>query len=115
MELTKLAEDIAYIELPPEPRVRKVLGSLNDHVSGECNFDLIIDFSFVEVLTSVSVSNLISLQNWIKGAGHRLVFCSVAVVTKCIFDVAGLDTFFVFAENKDSALALLTQNKQTSR
>jgi len=111
MELTKLAQDIVYVELPPERRIRKVLGELNDRVSKECDFDLIIDFSFVEVLTSVSISNLISLQNWLKGAGHQLILCSVAVVTKCIFDVAGLDALFVLAENKDSALELLTKGK----
>jgi len=107
MELTKLSDTVAYLELPPEPRIRNVLDSVNEQVSEKCECDIILDFSFVEVLTSVSISNLITLQNWLKGGGYRLTLCEVAVVTKCIFDVAGLIPVFTFAPDKDAALQSL--------
>jgi anti-anti-sigma factor len=112
MELVRLIESVVYIELPAEPRLRKALAAINERVLKDCNFDLIIDFNFVEVLSSIGISNLITLQNLLKSAGYKLVLCNVKVITKCIFDVAGIDKLFTFADNKDSALALLTQNSK---
>lgn len=110
MEVEKLTENIAYVVLPSEPRAKSELKELNEMVSQKCNFDLVIDFSYVEVLASTSISNLITLQNWLKGSGNKLVLCKVSVVTKCIFDVAGLDKAFTFADDKFAALSILNQD-----
>ena len=113
MEMEKLTEDVIYVVLPPEPRIREKLKELNEKVSKNCDFNVVIDFSYIEVLTSTSISNLITLQNWLDKSGYKLVFCKVAVVTKCIFDVAGLDKVFKFAEDKFDALSILKQSDTT--
>ena len=113
MEMEKLTEDAIYVVLPPEPRVRAKLKELNEKVSKKCDFNVVIDFSYIEVLTSASVSNLLTLQDWLKGSGHKLILCNVTVVTKCIFNVAGLDEAFTFAEDKFDALSILEQSDPT--
>ncbi len=110
MEIEKLTEDVIYVVLPPEPRIRDNLKELNEKVSKNCDFNVVIDFSYIEVLTSTSISNLITLQNWLDRSGYKLVLCKVAVVTKCIFDVAGLDKVFKFAADKFDALSTLKQS-----
>lgn len=113
METEKLTEDVIYVVLPPEPRVRTELKELNEKVSEKCDFNVVLGFSYIGVLNSVSISNLITLQDWLEGSGHKLVLCNVAVVTKCIFDVAGLDKAFTFAEDKFDALSILKQDNRT--
>jgi len=111
--MEKLTEDVIYVVLPPEPRIRDKLKELNEKVSKNCDFNIVIDFSYIEVLTSTSISNLITLQNWLDKSRYKLVLCKVAVVTKCIFDVAGLDKVFKFAEDKFDALSTLKQSDST--
>jgi anti-anti-sigma regulatory factor len=113
MEMEKLTEDVIYVVLPPEPRIRDKLKELNEKVSKSCDFNVVIDFSYIEVLTSTSISNLITLQNWLNKSGYKLVFCNVAVVTKCIFDVAGLEKVFRFAVDKFDALSTLKEGGPT--
>ena len=43
----------------------------------------------------------------VQNSGHRLIFCNVATVTKCIFVVAGLNEVFEFADNQSKALAVV--------
>jgi len=112
--MEKLTEDVIYIVLPPEPRVREKLKELNEKVSKDCDFNVVIDFSYIEILSSITISNLITLQNWLDKSGYKLVFCKVAVVTKCIFDVAGLDKVFKFADDKFDALSVLKQGGPTA-
>ncbi len=114
MEIEKLTEDVIYVVLPPEPRIREKLKELNEMVSKNCDFNVVIDFSYIEVLTSITISNLITLQSWLDKSGYKLVLCKVAVVTKCIFDVAGLDKVFKFTADKFDALSALKQSDPTA-
>ena len=114
MEMEKLTEDVIYVVLPPEPRIREKLKELNEKVSRNCDFNVVIDFSYIEVLTSTSISNLITLKNWLDKSGYKLVLCNVAVVTKCIFNVAGLDKVFKLAADKFDALSTLKQSNPTA-
>ena len=94
------------VDLPAkEPKIADELKSVNNSVADGPDCDVIIDFSKVEIITSSSISNLLILRNLLSERGRRLIFCNVAVVTKCIFTVAGLDAVFEFAENKPSAVA----------
>ena len=44
MEMEKLTEDVIYVVLPPEPRIREKLKALNEKVSKNCDFNVVIDF-----------------------------------------------------------------------
>jgi anti-anti-sigma regulatory factor len=106
METQNLSEDVILVELPfKEPQIADKLKAINEIVSSKPDFDVIIDFSKVEILTSSSIGNLIILRNFLHERGRRLILCNMASVTKCIFAVAGLKDIFVFVDDKSAALA----------
>jgi len=49
----------------------------------------------------------LKLRKLLGDCGHRLVFCNVAIATKGIFIVTGIDGIFEFADDKFVALASL--------
>ena len=106
MEIRNLSEDVLFVTLPKEPQLGDELKTVNEIVSNRCDYDVVIDFSRVEILTSVSISNLMILNKLLSGLGHRLILCNVSFVTKCIFTVIGVKTLFEFADDKFAALAL---------
>jgi anti-anti-sigma factor len=106
MGIQSLSEDVLGVELPSkEPDIADELKAVNETVSSKPDCDVIIDFSVVEVMTSSSISNLLILRNLVYEHGRRLILCNVAVVTKCIFTVAGLNDVFEFANDQPTALA----------
>jgi anti-anti-sigma regulatory factor len=105
MGIENIGEDVILVTLPAEPRITDELKHINEIVSKRNDCDVIIDFSNVEIITSFSISNLMILRSLLHEPEHQLIFCKVSVPTKCIFTVAGLDTIFKFAEDKDAALA----------
>jgi anti-anti-sigma regulatory factor len=107
MAVKTLSDNIISVVLSAEPRTRQELAAVSEETSQKCSFDVIIDFTYVEVLTSSSISNLITLRSWVKGAGRKLVLYKVKVITKCIFDVAGIQSLFEFADDQDEALAII--------
>jgi anti-anti-sigma regulatory factor len=107
MAIQKIAENIVLVVLDPEPDMTDEFSAINEMVSTRCDFDIIMDFTRVEILTSPNISNLLILHNWLRGCGRKLILCHVALATKCIFNVAGLDTHFDFVDDKADALAIL--------
>lgn len=108
MGIQNLSEDILLVDLPlKEPQIANELKSVNETVSNNGNCNVIIDFSGVEIITSSSISNLIILLKLLQERGRQLILCNVAVVTKCIFTVAGLDKVFDFADDRSAALAAM--------
>lgn len=106
MGIQSLSEDVLVVELPSkEPNIADELKAINETVSNKGDCDVIIDFSQVEIITSSSISNLLILRNLMSEHGRRLILCNVAVVTKCIFTVAGLNDIFEFVNDQPAALA----------
>lgn len=107
MQVQNLSEDVVLVVLPAEPQTSDALKSFNKIVSTRCDFDVIVDFSKVEMLTSPTVSNLVILHRWVLGSGQKLVLCNVSFATKCIFRTTRLDTILDFADDKFSALEFI--------
>ena len=106
MGIQNLSEDVLVVELPSkEPEIANELKTVNGTISDKRDCDVIIDFSGVEIITSSSISNLLILRNLLSEHGRRLILCNVAVVTKCIFTVAGLNDIFEFVNDQPTALA----------
>jgi len=106
MGIKNLSKDVLFVELPSKnPKIAHELKALNETVSKKKgNRDVVIDFSRVEIINSSNISNLLILHNFLQNSGHRLIFCNVATVTKCIFVVAGLDKVFDFTNEQPAAL-----------
>ena len=77
---------------------------------GDC--DVVIDCSGVDIITSSSLSKLLKLRKILSDNDHKLVFCSVALATKRIFLVTGLEKISKFADDKFMALESLRKETQ---
>jgi anti-anti-sigma regulatory factor len=106
MGIKNLLKDVLLVVLPSKgPKIAHELKAVNEAVSKKKgNRDVVIDFSRVEIINSSNISNLLILHNLLQHSGHRLIFCNVATVTKCIFVVAGLDKVFDFTDEQPAAL-----------
>ena len=110
MAIQKISDDIIFVELPSAgSKIAEELKHVNEMLSGECVYDVIVDFFRVELLNSWNISNLLVLRSLLGKAKRQLILCNVRVVTKCIFTVAGLRKVFVFANDKNTALETLQQ------
>ena len=105
MGIENLSEDVVLVTLSAEPQAGHELKAVNEILSNKGDCDVVVDFSGVETIVSSSVSNLIILRELLRKRRRRLILCNVAVLTKCIFTVAGLDTIFKFVDDKPAALA----------
>jgi anti-anti-sigma regulatory factor len=107
MTIRQIADGILAVFLPREPELAHELEALNEMVSNRTDVDVIIDFSLVEIVTSSGLSNLITLQSWLHGCGHRLILHNVGFMIRCCLRTAGLTEVLEFAEDKSDALAKL--------
>jgi len=108
MAIKKISEDILLVELPfARSKMTEELSTVNEMVSDQCTYDVIIDFFRVELISSSNISTLLVLRNMLQNAGHQLVLCNVKVVTKSVFTIVGLRKVFTFANNKESAFVIL--------
>lgn len=116
MAIEKISEDLLLVELPSTgSKIAEELNTINELVSDKCNYDVIIDFLRVELLKSWNISTLLALRSLLQESGHQLILCNVGIVTKCIFTVAGLRKVFMFAHNKEAALAVLQNSESPSK
>ena len=107
MGIQNLAENIIFVTVTKEQQISKEISTVNEFVINKGNCHVIIDFSRVEWITSSDINNLIILHNLLCQYGHQLILCYVAVPTKCIFAVVGLEKLFTFAENQRAALEII--------
>lgn len=105
MGIQNLSEDVLLVTLPlKEPQITNELKKLNEFVSDRSNYNVIIDFSRVEVINSSSISNLLILRRLLQERERKLILSNVAIVTKCILMVADIDKLFTFADAPSTAL-----------
>jgi anti-anti-sigma regulatory factor len=108
MGIRNLSENIIVAELPSDGSERAdELKNLNETISDKCQYDVVVDFSKVEIINSWNISNLLILRDMLEDAGRKLILCNISTITKCIFVVAGLSDIFVFADDKSDALAAI--------
>jgi len=112
MSIQKISDGVLLVVLPKEPQLRDELAKINETVCSRSESNVIIDFSFVEIITSSSISNLIILQDLLSKRGRKLVLCNVALPTRGIFRTVGLEKLFDFAADKSSALAIIQRTEQ---
>jgi anti-anti-sigma regulatory factor len=106
MGIQKFSEDVLFVDLPfKEPQIGDELKNLNEIISTGSDCDVVIDFFRVEIITSSSISNLMILRKLLQERERQLILCNVAIVTKYIFTVAGLDKVFDFVDDHFAALA----------
>lgn len=108
MAIQDFSKDIVHVTLPEEPHIREELGTVMEMVRsrGDCN--VVVDFSYVDILTSSSISALLRLRKLLGDCGHKLIFYCVSNATKGIFTATGLDGIFEFADDELGAMQSLS-------
>ena len=112
MEMQNWPEDIILVNLPGEPQIANELIAITEKIRKRGDCDVVIDFSGVDIVTSSSLSKLLKLRQKLSDSGHKLVLCSVAMATKRIFLVTGLEKISKFADDKFMALESLRKETQ---
>lgn len=107
MGIQNWSDNIILVDLPKEPDTADELETVVEMVRDREDFNVVIDFSAVDMMTSSSLSKLLKLHKPIAACGQRLVLCGVAASVRGVFTVTGLDGIFELADDKFSALATL--------
>ncbi len=111
MAIQRFSKNVLFVDLPSkEPEIGDELKNLNEIVSTGNNCDVVIDFFRVEIINSSSIGNLMILHNLQQEHKRQLILCNVAIMTKYIFTVAGLDKVFDFVDDHFAAMAAVKSN-----
>lgn len=105
--LNILSDECLFVSLTEHKTLTEVLQSVREIVRKDPQYNVIIDFTKVIILTSRHLSELMMLRNVLDQNGQRLIFCNVPFQIMCEFRVAGLRRVFEFTEDKFSALEVL--------
>jgi len=107
MACQNLSGDLLVITLPQQPQLGPELQNLHEIADEQCDRDVIIDLSRVEMLTSESICDLMVLNTTLIGFSRRLILCNTPVAIKQVFERTGLDRVFSFADSKTAAMEFL--------
>ncbi|MFA5251425.1 MAG: STAS domain-containing protein [Phycisphaerae bacterium] len=108
MTIQNFSKNVLFVDLPSqEPQIGTELKSLNEIISTRSDCDVAIDFFRVEIINSSSIGNLMILRSLMEEHERQLILCNVAVMTKYIFTVAGLDKIFDFVDDRLSAMTAM--------
>ena len=108
MAIQNYSDNIIIVDLPAEPNIRVELENLRGVLQTCADSDVIIDFSQVDIITSLSLSGFLMVRELLAKAGRRLVFCNISPITRDIFTVTCFDGIFEFIDDKDHAVQALT-------
>lgn len=104
MGIQKLPRDILVVSLPAQPQYGHELEDINRMLSETVDYDVVINFADVQMLTSETICGLMILDRLLRGSGHQLVLYNLSLSIKQIFVRTGLVTVFRFAQNELDAL-----------
>jgi len=111
MAIQTSSEGFILVTLSQRPHLGHELERINEIACDGCNYDVLIDFSSVQILTSASICNLLLLRELLIAVGHQVFLCSVSLPVKCIFIRLGLETLFEFADDRFGVLETVAQHR----
>jgi len=104
-------DNTIIVDLPAEPNIRELLDRII-RIAGEGKIgDIVLDFSAVGIINSLSLSGLLQLRKVLAESDHRLILCNVSSMTQKIFNVTCLNGNFEFADDKSAALLSIQGGK----
>jgi len=112
MTIKNHSEGIIIVELPPEPGIRAELDTLMEILHTGTDNDVIIDFSNVDIMTSMTLSGFLKVRETVTEAGRRLIFTNAAALTKDIFTVTCFDGIFEFIDDHHQVIKMLQEEHQ---
>lgn len=107
MAIQNHSDNIILVELPPEPDIRKELDKVMEIVQDRTDCDVLVDFTRVDIMMSLSLSGFIQLYKLLNASSRRLIFFNISSLTRDIFKVTCFDNIFEFADDLQAAAAML--------
>ncbi len=107
MTLKNHTDNIILVELPAEPGIRQELDKTMEIVRENSDHDVLVDFSIVNIMTSMTLSGFLKLRKLLDITNRRLIFFNTSRITRDIFRVTCLDAVFEYAEDLESAQQML--------
>lgn len=86
-------------------RITRVADALYELVEKQDRRRMVVDFSKIKSLSSMTLGVLLTLKQKIDERGGRLVLTGLAGTLRRLFELAALDRVFDFAPSADEALA----------
>jgi anti-anti-sigma regulatory factor len=107
MGIQKWSDNIILINLAAEPQMGEELQTVTGMVTEKGDYDVVVDFADIDIVTSSSIAKLLKLRKVLKDCDHRLLFSTIKPQTMSIFAVTGLENVFEFVDDQFVALASL--------
>jgi len=101
------SDGVILVELPGGPGLSRVLESAISRVHDREDYDVVVDFRQVTIVTSRSLAPLLRLRELLRYRGKRLLLCGLSPTTRGIFSVTALDGVFEIVGDRDEALVAL--------
>ena len=107
MAIEHWSNEIVIVHLPQEPEMSDELTAITEFISERENYDVVVDFSSVDNVTSSDLSKLLKLRQVTARDGRRLVLCNIDPTTEDMLSITGLADVFELTCDKSTALATL--------
>jgi anti-anti-sigma regulatory factor len=107
MGIQSFSEDILLVTLPEQPQRGDELDTITQIAGDQPVYDVVVDFSKVEMLVSESIRSLMILERLLSGVGHRLILCNVPSEIRGILARVGLEALFEFSDDEFQAMQFL--------
>ena len=105
MAIENWSDNLKLVSLTREPQLGDDLLLVTALVLEKGDFDVVVDFSEVDILTSSSIARLLKLRKAVRDSQRHLILSSVSPRTKNVFVLTGLEGVFEFVDDKTVALA----------
>ncbi len=115
MAIERWSENVVLMELPGEPKTADEIESIVTYIREHTDCGVVLDFTDVTILTSLSLASLLRLNKLLEGCGQRLSLCCVSKATRGIIAVTGLDEFFEIFEDRFDALATIQAMPESTK
>lgn len=104
MAIESVSDDILLINLPENPHNGNEIDLANKMLSEVVDYDVVMDFGQVRMLTSATICSLMILDRLLRGGGRQFVICNVPSEIMQVFNRTGLMSVFEFADDQQVAL-----------
>jgi anti-anti-sigma factor len=107
VKVENLASDIIVFELQREPQMNGELQAVFDIIAERSDCNVILDFAYVDIITSSSLTRLLKLRQALLATSRHLILCGLHPFTKSAFEITGLNGVFELAADRPAAMAIL--------
>jgi len=104
MAIESVNDDILLVTLPEHPQDGNEIDLVNKMLSEVVDYDVVMDFGQVKILTSATLCGLMILDRLLRGGGRQFVLCNVPSEIKQVFNRTGLMSVFPFSDDLQVAL-----------